>query len=558
MTFTTQELLDGPGLGTLSIAAILSESATRHHDRPALHFAGTTTTYGELWDQTRAYAGALRARGIGPGDRVAIIVPNVPDFCRAYYAVLALGAIVVPIHLLFKAEEIEYVLRDSGAKLAIVAAPQLSQALPAAAAAGVPVLSVLLPLDAPTPVPIDRLEVEAARATSIERYESVNPLAAGTILYTSGTTGHPKGAVGSHLAMVEQVSAELLDCTDMSSSDIVFGGLPFFHAFGQTSVMNTAFRRGASIVLLPKFDPTQALELMVASRATIFAAVPTMFIGLLAAASASDARPPLRYCVSGGSALPVAVLERFQETFGAVVQEGYGLTETSPVATVNELAHPRPGTIGKPIWGVDVEIAAQDIDDHVEFLPHGELGEIVIRGHNLMKGYLGKPEATEAAMIDGWFHTGDLGFKEDDDVVTIVDRKKDMIVRNGYNVYPSEVEDVIMRHPSVANAAVFGVPDSVHGQEVHAAVIARPGTTVDCPEIVAFVKEHLAAYKFPRVVHVVEAFPIGASGKVLKRELVAEFSEPASVEPALLCSALLCSALLCSALLCSALLCSAP
>ncbi|ARC56692.1 Long-chain-fatty-acid--CoA ligase [Frondihabitans sp. 762G35] len=524
MTFTTQELLDGPGLGTLSIAAILSESATRHRDRPALHFAGMTTSYGQLWDETRAYAGALRARGIGRGDRVAIIVPNVPDFARTYYAVLALGAVVVPIHLLFKAEEIEYVLRDSGATLAIVAAPQLAEALPAATAAGVPVVSVLLPADAPTPVPVDRLEVEAAHAAPIERYESVSPLASATILYTSGTTGHPKGAVGSHLAMIEQVSAELIDCADMRVDDVVFGGLPFFHAFGQTAVLNTVFRRGASIVLLPKFDPQQALQLMVEHGVTIFTAVPTMYIGLLQAAGATDVRPPLRYCVSGGSALPVAVLERFQATFDTVVQEGYGLTETSPVATVNDIADPRPGTIGKAIWGVDVEIANPDVEDTVEFLPHGELGEIVIRGHNLMKGYLGRPEATDAAMVDGWFHTGDLGCKDDEGLVTILDRKKDMIVRNGYNVYPSEVENVIMRHGAVANAAVFGVPDDLHGQEVHAAVIARPGETVDEADLIAFVREHLAAYKFPRVVHVLEAFPIGASGKVLKRELVAEFA----------------------------------
>ncbi|RPE74870.1 MULTISPECIES: long-chain fatty acid--CoA ligase [unclassified Frondihabitans] len=535
MTFTTSspstaDLLGGPGLGTLSIAAILSETAARHPESPAVHFRGQTTTYGQLWNETRAYAGALRARGVGRGDRVALILPNVPDFCRAYYAVLSLGAIVVPIHLLFKQEEIEYVLRDSGAVLAIVAAPQLGEALPAAAAAGVPIVSVLLPLDAPTPVPVDRLEVLAAAATPIDRYESVNPLAAATILYTSGTTGHPKGAVGSHLAMIEQVSTELIDCTDMAATDVVFGGLPFFHAFGQTTVLNTVFRRGASIVLLPKFDPAEALQLMVDTRTTIFTAVPTMYIGLLAAASApaaSHLRPPLRYAVSGGSALPVAVLERFEETFGAVIQEGYGLTETSPVATVNDLKDPRPGTIGRAIWGVDVEIVQPDVEDHVVFLPDGELGEIVIRGHNLMKGYLGNPEATDAAMVDGWFHTGDLGTKDADGIVTIVDRKKDMIVRNGYNVYPSEVEDCLMRHPLVANAAVFGVPDDVHGQEVHAAVIARPGVSLDCESVIAFVREHLAAYKFPREVHVVEALPIGASGKVLKRELQREFAAAA-------------------------------
>ena len=353
----------------------------------------------------------------------------------------------------------------------------------------------------------------------------MNPLDAATILYTSGTTGRPKGAVGSHLALVEQVNVALLDMFDMSPSDVVFGGLPLFHTFGQTSVMNISFRSGACVLFLPKFDGSEALDLMQKYGATVFTAVPTMFIGLLQASASNPARPPLKYAVSGGSALPLAVLEGFAETFGAEVHEGYGLTETSPVVTFNHVGEPvKPGTVGRPMWGVEAEIADAELEGEIRLLPHGELGEIVVRGHNLFKGYLGNPEASVAAMVDGWFRTGDLGTKDDDDYLTIVDRKKDMIVRNGYNVYPSEVEDVIMRHAAVANAAVFGLPHDTHGQEVNAAVVLKAGASATPDEIIAFAREHLAAYKFPRTVHFVDELPLGASGKVLKRQLVVDFS----------------------------------
>lgn len=515
-------LVDGDH-ATMSIAAILAESAHRTPDRPALHFMGHTIPYGALWDQTRAYAGALRDRGIGQGDRVAVIIPNVPDFVRVYYAVLALGAVVVPVHLLFKADEIEYVLRDSGAKLAVVAAPVLGEAAVAAARAGVPLTTVLLPDDIAADTGIARLEVEAAAAEPIARYASTHPMDAATVLYTSGTTGTPKGAVGSHLNMIEQVNVALLDTFPMTADDVVFGGLPLFHIFGQMAVLNVAFRRGASIILLPKFDPAEALGLMVEYGATTFTAVPTMYIGMLQAAEASDARPPLRYAVSGGAALPVAVLERFQELYGAPIHEGYGLTETSPTVSFNYVGRtPRPGTVGQPNWGVDVEIADAENDDRIVLLPHGQLGEIVVRGYNLFAGYLGRPDATEATFTDGWFRTGDLGTKDDDDYITIVDRKKDMIVRNGYNVYPNEVEQVLLRHPGVVNAAVFGVADAVHGQEIHAAVIPHD-PDVDTDELIAYVRDRIAAYKYPRVVHLVDDLPLGASGKVLKRELVARY-----------------------------------
>ncbi|MGA7149381.1 MAG: AMP-binding protein [Microbacterium sp.] len=523
MTHLPDPAIDGAGFTTLSVASILSESAVRHADRPALHFMGRATTYAELWDQTRAYAGALRARGIGAGDRVAMLIPNVPDFARVYYAALSLGAVVVPVHLLFKADEIAYVLRDSEADVLVAAAPLLGEAVPAAAQAGVPLVTVLLPADAGVDLP--RLEVEAAAAQPIVRHTPVGPLDAATILYTSGTTGTPKGAVGSHLSIVEQVHCTLIDAFDLRSSDIVFGGLPLFHTFGQTAVMNIAFRVGASVILLPRFDADEALALMASLEATVFTAVPTMYVGMLEAARRSDARPPLRYAVSGGAALPVAVLEAFSDAYGAEVHEGYGLTETAPTVSSNPLHEPiRPGTVGRALWGVDVAIADAEVESAVVLLDEpGALGEIVVRGHNLFKGYLGRSDASAAAVVDGWFRTGDLGTYVDG-VLTIVDRKKDMIVRSGYNVYPTEVEAVLARHPDIAVAAVFGVEDDVRGQEVHAAVVAHEGVELDAAEIVAFVKDRIAAYKYPRVVHVVASLPLGSSGKVLKRELVSQFT----------------------------------
>jgi long-chain acyl-CoA synthetase len=387
-------------------------------------------------------------------------------------------------------------------------------------------VSVLLPEAAKDLAPIPRLEALMAEAEPIERQEAMNPLEPATVLYTSGTTGTPKGAVGSHFSLVEQVNVELIDLFDMHHDDVVFGGLPLFHTFGQTCVLNTGFRRGVTIVMLPKFEPVAALEAMATHGATVFTAVPTMYVGLLAGVRAGGPKPQLRYAVSGGAPLPLAVLEEFAETFGATVYEGYGLTETSPVVSFNPIGRPiRPGTIGVPIWGSDVLIADADVDDRIVELPRGELGELVVRGHNLFKGYLGKPEANAAAVVDGWFRTGDLATMDEDDYLTIVDRKKDMILRNGYNVYPTEVEGVLMRHPAVQAAAVFGTPHAKHGQEIEAAVVLREGQQATEDELREYVRARIAAYKFPRVVHLVDELPLGPSGKVLKRELTRVYSE---------------------------------
>jgi len=371
----------------------------------------------------------------------------------------------------------------------------------------------------------ERLEDLAAVADPLDTYVPRHPLDTATILYTSGTTGQPKGAEGSHLALIEQVNTNLMTTFDMRRGDVLLGALPLFHTFGQTCTMNTGFRVGATIVMLPRFDGDAALAAMVEHGCEIFMGVPTMYMALIAAATRSEARPTLRYAVSGGASLPLAVLEKFEQVFDAPIHEGYGLTETSPVATFNHVGvPPRPGTIGTPIWGVDVEIADQSVEDAIVLLPHGEIGELVIRGHNLMNGYLGRPDDTAKAVVDGWFRTGDLGTKDDDGYLTIVDRTKDMIIRNGYNVYPRQVEEVLAQHPDVTMAAVFGVPHELHGQEIEAAVVLREDATATADELVAFVADEIAAYKFPRVVHVVDALPLGPSGKVLKRELVDRFS----------------------------------
>jgi long-chain acyl-CoA synthetase len=505
---------------SLTIASILAESATRFADRTAVVLGDVRLSYAQLWGHARQYAAVLRERGIGPGDKVALLLPNTPHFPLAYYGTLALGAVAVPVHALLKAEEIEYVLSDSGAKALICAAPLLGEGSKGAELAGVPVLAVMDGGD----VTVERIDTLALSAVPIDTFVPREPDDTAVILYTSGTTGKPKGAELTHLNATMNVVVSAQHSFDIDETDVVLGCLPLFHTFGQTCCMNTAFYVGASVVLLPRFDGAQALELLVNERCTMFMGVPTMYVGLLEAAKASELRPQLKSALSGGAALPLAVLERFEEVFGTPVLEGYGLTETSPVATFNQVGFaPKAGTVGKAIWGVDVEIAKAEVDDRIVLLPTGELGEIVVRGHNVFKGYLNKPEATAAAVVDGWFRTGDLGTKDADGYVTIVDRKKDMVIRGGYNVYPRDVEEVLLRFPGVGQVAVIGLPDPQYGEEVVAVVVQDAGAyPVDAGELIAWSKQHLAAYKYPRRVIFADALPLGPSGKVLKRELVAQ------------------------------------
>ncbi|MBC7680606.1 MAG: long-chain fatty acid--CoA ligase, partial [Pseudorhodobacter sp.] len=478
---------------TLTIASILAESAVRYADNTAVVLGDLRITYAQLWGHAKQYAAVLRENGVKEGDKVALLLPNTPHFPLAYFGTLALGAVVVPVHALPKAEEIEYVLTDSGASVLVCAAPLLAEGTKGAELAGVPVLAVMDGGDAS----VTRIDTLALSARPIDAVVPREPSDTAVVLYTSGTTGKPKGAEISHLNVIMNVVVSAQHSFDIDSTDVVLGCLPLFHTFGQTCCMNTAFYVGAAVVLLPRFDGNTALDLLVDEQCTIFMGVPTMYVGLIEAAKTNPKRPTLKSALSGGAALPVAVLERFAEVFGTQVLEGYGLSETSPVATFNQKSFPPvAGTVGKTIWGVEVEIAKAEVDERIELLPTGELGEIVVRGHNVFKGYLNKPEATAAAIVDGWFRTGDLGTKDEQGYVRILDRKKDMVIRGGYNVYPRDVEEVLLRHPGVGQVAVIGLPDPRSGEE-DCAVVIKDGEVTE-EEIIAYGKEHLAAYKYPR------------------------------------------------------------
>ncbi|MDX6202427.1 MAG: long-chain acyl-CoA synthetase [Frankiales bacterium] len=510
------------GRMTLSITALLAETARRRPDKTAVICEGTSVTYGQLWEQARRYAAVLRERGVGPGDRVGMLMPNIPQFPMTYYGALALGAVVVPIHSLLKAEEIAFVLSDAGVSVLVCAAPLLGEGAPGAKLADVPLLSVLDGVDPG----VERLDLLALAVEPVASYVQREASDDAVFLYTSGTTGQPKGAVMSHLSMLMNAQLSATNIIEISVDDVVLAVLPLFHSFGQTCVMNASFFTGATVVMMPRFDGAGALGLMLAHGVTLFQGVPTMYIGLLEAARTDARRPPLRNATSGGASLPVTVIEAFQEVFGVDVHEGYGLSETAPVATFNQRAYGRKaGTVGCAIWGVDVEVARPEIEEAIELLPVGELGEVVIRGHNVMSRYHNRPEATAAAIVDGWFRSGDLGTKDADGFITIVDRKKDMVLRGGFNVYPREVEEVLLRHPAVAQVAVIAVPDDRYGEEVCAVVIRTPaGADATGEQIIDWARERMAAYKYPRLVRFVDAMPLGPSGKVLKRELAARFA----------------------------------
>jgi long-chain acyl-CoA synthetase len=335
------------------------------------------------------------------------------------------------------------------------------------------------------------------------------------ILYTSGTTGRPKGAeLTNHgLASNAQLTAETL--TETTTADVVMGCLPLFHVFGLTCGLNAAMLSGACLTLVPRFAPDKVLRVIERDRVTVFEGVPTMYSALLHAADRDRYDvSSLRVCISGGSAMPVQVLRSFEDAFGCVILEGYGLSETSPVATFNHPhAERKPGSIGTPVRGVQLRLVG---DDGTDVLP-GQIGEIAIRGENVMTGYWGRPDATAAAIPDGWFRSGDLATMDENGYYTIVDRKKDLIIRGGFNVYPREIEEILYTHPAVAEVAVVGIPDDYLGEEVGAAVALRSGATASPAELRDFAKQQIAAHKYPRHVWLVDALPKGPTGKILRR-----------------------------------------
>jgi long-chain acyl-CoA synthetase len=527
-----------PSATTLNVAHFLDRAARLTPDRTAVVCGPTRLTYAALDFMARQVAGALRARSIGPGSRVVLSCPNVPYFPAAYFGILKAGATVVPLNVLLKPAEIAFHLRDAEATayLCFEGTPELPMAAMGKAAVD-EVRScrhcVVMPRDPKTPPPIDGATMLDAFVTGhggAVHTEPTQPDDTAVILYTSGTTGTPKGAELTHLNVVLNAA---------SSSDILVGPcrtsihepivslitLPLFHSFGQVCQLVSGVHSGNTLVLLPRFEPAVAVQTMLAEKVNLWCGVPTMYWALMdllrrdPSLDVGALAANMRLCVSGGAPMPVTLMEEVGSRLGVRILEGYGLSETSPVATFNHFERPsKPGTVGQAIFGVEVAC----VGDDDEPVPTGERGEVVIRGPNIMKGYYKQPEATAEVLRQGWFHSGDIGILDADGYLAIVDRKKDMILRGGFNVYPREIEELLLTHPAVSQCAVIGVADARLGEEVKAFIVVRPGQSVTEDVLIAWCRERLAAYKAPRYVELRDALPMGATGKVLKRALRAD------------------------------------
>jgi len=511
----------------LNISVLLEDSAKKYPNKDAYIFMDTHLTYAHTNAAANQIANGLKDLGIQPGDKVALNCLNIPYFPMVYFGILKAGAIVVPLSVLLKRDEVEYHLRDSEAKaffcfLGAPGLPMLEEGY-----AGFQKANGCKDFFIITAKPSDASPIEGVKTLGMfmggqsSITETVATAAEDTavIIYTSGTTGQPKGAELTHsgLTLNAILSANL---RHGSADDTVLTVLPLFHIFAMTVLMNASVYSGNTNVLLPRFDAEAVLGLMQKHKINIFAGVPTMYWGLLNYENEKfdleGIASNLRICMSGGASLPIKVLEDFEAKFNVEILEGYGMSEGSPVVTFNQLAEGRkPGSIGTPVWGVDVKI----VDEEGNTLPDGEKGEIVYRGHNVMKGYYRDPEATAKTIKNGWLHSGDVGIKDEDGFFFVVDRTKDMIIRGGLNVYPREVEDVIMKHEAISIVAVVGIPDDRMGEQVKAFVVLKEGMTATGEEIITWTKERIAAYKYPRVVEFLDALPQSATGKILKKEL---------------------------------------
>ncbi|HWU33395.1 MAG TPA: long-chain fatty acid--CoA ligase [Marmoricola sp.] len=492
-----------------NLAENLANAAAEHGDRTALRLGDATLTYAQFDDLASRAAGRMAELGIGVGDRVGLMLPNVPEFPVLFYGALRLGAVVVPMNPLLKGREIHHYSTDSGMSLLwaheMVADEDLAEIGNGARVERVVTPDSLMALMGSEPAPaVAREDLDTA-----------------VILYTSGTTGTPKGAELTHGGLNRNQEICRVDLMQVTEQDVIMGCLPLFHVFGLTCGLNMAVGAHAALVLIPRFEPSTVLEAIGRDKVTVFEGVPTMYTAL---AHLPEAKPEavesLRVCVSGGAALPGEIVRAFEGAYGAKIIEGYGLSETSPVASFNRIDNAKVGSIGTPIPGVEFKL----VDDSDNEVAAGEIGEIAIKGHNVMKSYWNRPEATTESIKDGWFHTGDMARMDEDGFYFIVDRKKELIIRGGFNVYPREIEEVLYEHPAVREAAVIGIPHETHGEEIGAAIALKPGATATADEIREYVKSRVAPYKYPRVVWFVDELPKGATGKILKRVIEAPTS----------------------------------
>jgi long-chain acyl-CoA synthetase len=500
---------------SLNLASTITECAAGSPAAVAVRLGSLELTYAELDERSARLAVLLGEKGLGRGDRVGVMLPNVLEFPISYYGILRAGGVVVPMNVLLKRREIAFYLEDSGTKLLLAWHGFAAEARDGAADAGAELIEV-------EPEAFAELLGDREPASELAQTEKEDTA---VILYTSGTTGKPKGAELTHFNLSRNSDISARTTSNIQPGDVVLGALPLFHSFGQTVSMNASLRVGATLTLLPKFDPAEALEIMQRDRVTHFYGVPTMYGALLHHPDReSFDTSALRICITGGASMPVEVLHGFEQAFDCEVLEGYGLSETSPVACTNHPGRPRKaGSIGTPLEDVEMKV----VDENDTEVPQGEVGEVVIRGHNIMKGYWQRPEATAEAMRGGWFHSGDMARVDEDGYFFIVDRKKDMIIRGGYNVYPREVEEVLYEHPKIREAAVVGVPHDQWGEEIGAAVVLHEGEELSPEEVSEYVKERIAAYKYPRIVWFLDELPKGPTGKILKREI----ATPSPAEP---------------------------
>jgi long-chain acyl-CoA synthetase len=503
----------------LNLATLLADSAARHPRRPALVAGEKTLDYATVDAFARTFAAVLDHLGVGPGEHVALLLPNVPQFTVAYFGAHYAGTPVVPLNILLTVDELAFHLEDSQAAVVVAWESFLGPLQEAVARVGTVRHVIVARADVSDLSAPDGCHNLAALMGGARPVAAPHPTAAddtAVVLYTSGTTGQPKGAELTHANLVSNARAAA-GLVDLDEETVALVALPLFHAFGMTVMHNAVLSVGGSLVLVPRFNAPGVLHLVHLHGVTFVGGVPTMFMALLESWSPDCDLSSLQWCVSGGAPMPAAVMAEFEGRFGVTLLEGYGLSETSPAVSFTVPHRPRtPGSIGYPLPGIEVRL----VDDRGAVVTAPDTaGEIHVRGPNVMKGYWRNPEATAEALVDGWFRTGDIGMTDGDGALRIVDRKKDLIIRAGYNVYPREVEGVLHRHPAVALAAVVGVPDRRRGEEVKAVVTLKPGATATPTEIVAFCQARLAPYKYPRLVEVRDSMPLGPTGKILKNEL---------------------------------------
>ncbi|MDQ6788968.1 MAG: long-chain fatty acid--CoA ligase [Acidobacteriota bacterium] len=522
------------GATVLNLASIIEHHARLAPEREAIVCGGVRLSYGKLNALANQVANALTKMQIGHGDKVALVCPNLPFFPIVYYAIMKTGAAVVPLNVLFKSREFAYHLQDSDAKAVFVFEGTNELPIAAIVKEAFDIVEpcehlIVMTIDENSVSPIENAKTLAEITKNKREDFETFPTAPGdtcAILYTSGTTGQPKGAELTHLNLLTNVTATfanhlpVLDFTDGEQKTALIT-LPLFHTTGQTVQMNTNLYAGNRCVLLPRFEPRAALEAMERERVNFWIGVPTMYWAILKFVEenkydVSGVVKHLKVPTSGGAPMPVEVMKNFERVFGIRILEGYGLSETSPLACFNHFEKPsKPGTVGQPIFGVEVKC----FDENDKEVKRGARGEVVIRGANVMKGYYKREEATREAFKSGWFHTGDIGIMDEEGYLSIVDRKKDMILRGGYNVYPRELEEVIMTHEAVSLVAVVGVKDERLGEEVKAFVVLKQDFDLSETEMIDWCKQQFAANKYPRYVEFCDHLPISATGKILKREL---------------------------------------